>query len=162
MAEGSSTEESVIKRVARTFTIPREGTFLRPLVRSFRENVLKIKFEGKQQLDTIKDTGTVQVDEIEAKTNAKIKEIETDVLPEELVTTKKTLAQKFKDVKIKPEITYGVSLLALSAVSYRFGPRILLRNLLVGGIGLQAYLYPETIQRAYKGIPTKVVLEKDD
>ena len=49
MAEGSSTEESVIKRVARTFTIPREGTFLRPLVRSFRENVLKIKFEGKQQ-----------------------------------------------------------------------------------------------------------------
>ena len=162
MGDETIPEESYIKRFARAFTIPPEGTFLRPLVRSFRENVLKVKFESEQQLDTIKDTVTGQVDEIEAKTNAKIKEIEMDMLPEELVTTKKTLAQKFKDVKIKPEITYGVSLFALSVVSYRFGPRVLLRNLLIGGLGLQAYMFPETIQRAYKGIPTKVVLEKEN
>ena len=162
MSAESGSESGWIKTLLGAFTIPENGTPLRGLVRTFRENIFHIKFEGEQQIKSVGQSVVGSVDEMVDNADKTSKGIELPEDVEVLVAKQRPYLDKFKDVTIKPEIKFGASMLGLTLLSYRFGPRVLLRNFFVGGIIAQQYWFPETIQKAFNRVPTKVTFESED
>lgn len=131
------------------FSVPDEGTPLRPIVRSCR-----VAFEST--FSDLTKTANTEAKSLAANIQTQAlgaqESISKEVSPilEKVVDTKVVSSPDFlKGAEVRPSLKLGASCAALALLSYKFGPRVFLRNTIVGGSASAAYFYPDTPQRAW-------------
>ena len=151
-AAGSSIS-ALYKNVSNLFAIPEGGTALRPLVRSLR---LAISGGVSDVTNKTEREVTALAQNIKEKVDSTGEKLSSEVAPLVSDMTAVTSANNpLRDAEVRPGLKLGASLAALALVSYKFGPRVLLRNSLLGGGCATAYFFPDTPQKAWNELSTR-------
>lgn len=145
----SSTPLGIWNRIVDTFSIPDEGTAIRPFVRSVRLQIQSFYSDSEKQVVEMKEKVVDNVKDVKESTGKQI----DDLVPAEIKEQRESWRERLKHVNPKAEIKAGVTMLGIGLVSYKYGPRIFIRNTVVGGTLVAAYFYPNALSRAWNKVP---------
>eukprot|EP00943_MAST-04B_sp_MAST-4B-sp1_P007028 g7028.t1 len=145
----SSSPLGVWDRISEAFTIPKEGTAIRPFVRGIRLQIQSLYSDSEKQVVEMKEKVVGNVKGVQENTGKHL----DDLVPAEVKKHQESWKERLKYVNPKPEIKALITMSGIGLVSYKFGARVFLRNSVVGGVLVAAYYYPNVLSRAWNKVP---------
>ena len=139
MANENDSNEGLLKSVEEAFTVPQEGTPLRPFITAARESAASFITETNNSVRSVADT------------------VNKEITPRiESVTAPTGFDDVLSGARVRPDIKF-VALVGLTAlVSSRFGARAFVRNTTIASAISGVAFFPDSMTRGWNTMRSKV------
>ena len=144
-----SSLSNIWDRITDATRIPEGGTPIRPFVRKIRLQVESFYSDSEKQVVEMKEKVVDNVKDVQENRGKQLDEL----VPSEVKKQRETWRERFIHVNPKTEIKVGIAMAAIAFLSRKRGPRVFIRNTLVGGTFVAAYFYPNALTRTWNKVP---------